>query len=107
TEEQRAPPAPQVPQAGRVAHGEFQDAITILACAMTNQINPGAQAPYAPTPVSRVQDFTRRNPLEFHKSKAEEDPQEFIDKVYKVLSVIGINSEEKEILAAYQLKGVA
>lgn len=47
------------------------------------------------------------NPPEFHGSKAEEDPQEFIDEVYKVLSIIGINLEEKEKLVAYQLKGVA
>ncbi|WMV25101.1 hypothetical protein MTR67_018486 [Solanum verrucosum] len=32
----------------------------------------------------RVRDFTRMYPLEFHGSKIEEDPQEFIDEVFKI-----------------------
>ncbi|MDV3190800.1 MAG: hypothetical protein Q8838_02735 [Candidatus Phytoplasma australasiaticum] len=47
------------------------------------------------------------NPPEFYGSKVDEDPQEFIDEVYKVLSIMGANSEEKAELAAYQLKRVA
>jgi len=37
----------------------------------------------------------------------EEDPQEFIDQVSKVLDFVGVTSVEKAELAAYQLKGVA
>ncbi|WMV24617.1 hypothetical protein MTR67_018002 [Solanum verrucosum] len=40
--------------------------------------------------VSRVRDSTRTNPLEFHGSKVEENPQEFIEEVYKVLMIMGI-----------------
>ncbi|MDV3186358.1 MAG: retrotransposon gag domain-containing protein [Candidatus Phytoplasma australasiaticum] len=47
------------------------------------------------------------NPLKFHGSKVDENPQEFIDEVYKVLSIIGVNSKEKMELVAYQLNGVA
>ena len=47
------------------------------------------------------------NPLEFHYSKVEEDPQEFIDEVHKILAIMGMRSEDKAELAAYQLKGVA
>ncbi|XP_049368652.1 uncharacterized protein LOC125833534 [Solanum verrucosum] len=36
-----------------------------------------------------------------------EDPQEFIDEVYKVLDIMGVTSVEKAELAAYQLKGVS
>jgi len=37
----------------------------------------------------------------------EEDPQRFIDEVYKVLAIIGVSSEEKAELATYQLKDVS
>ena len=47
------------------------------------------------------------NPPEFYGSKMEEDAQEFVDEVNKVLTVMGVTSEEKADLAAYQLKGVA
>ncbi|XP_049391403.1 uncharacterized protein LOC125855710 [Solanum stenotomum] len=47
------------------------------------------------------------NPPEFHGSKVEEDPQEFIDEVYKELVIMGVALVEKEELAVYQLKGVA
>ncbi|XP_049363339.1 glycine-rich cell wall structural protein 1-like [Solanum verrucosum] len=47
------------------------------------------------------------NPSEFHGSKVEKDPKEFVEEVYKVLDIMGVTSVEKEELAAYQLKGVA
>lgn len=56
---------------------------------------------------SRVRDFARMNPPEFHGSKVEEDPQRFIDEVYKVLAIMGVSSKEKAELATYQLKDVA
>ncbi|XP_049391539.1 uncharacterized protein LOC125855940 [Solanum stenotomum] len=56
---------------------------------------------------SRVRDFTRMNPPEFHGSKVVEDSQEFIDEVYKVLMIMGVTPVEKAELAAYQLKCVA
>ncbi|WMV25201.1 hypothetical protein MTR67_018586 [Solanum verrucosum] len=45
---------------------------------------------------SRVRDFTRMNPPEFHSSKVEEDPQEFIDDVYKVLMIMFFPLEMRE-----------
>ncbi|XP_049375518.1 uncharacterized protein LOC125840590 [Solanum verrucosum] len=44
---------------------------------------------------SRVRDFSRMNPPEFHGSKVEEDPHRFIDEVYKVLDIMGVSSGEK------------
>ena len=56
---------------------------------------------------SRVRDFLRMNPLIFIVSKVNEDPQEFLDGVYKVLSVIRVTSRDKEELASYQLRDVS
>lgn len=56
---------------------------------------------------SRVRDFSQMNPPEFYGSKVEENPQRFIDEVYKVFAIMGVYSEEKAELAAYQLKDVA
>ncbi|XP_055835162.1 uncharacterized protein LOC129903640 [Solanum dulcamara] len=48
--------------------------------------NQGVFAPpNAPTLASRVRDFAKINPPEFYGSKVEEDPQEFIDEVYKII----------------------
>ncbi|WMV13815.1 hypothetical protein MTR67_007200 [Solanum verrucosum] len=55
----------------------------------------------------RVRDFTRMNTLEFYKSKVDEDPKEFVDKVYKIVKIMGVSQVEKVELATYQLKGVA
>ena len=47
------------------------------------------------------------NPPTFFGSKVDEDPQGFIDEVFKVLDVMGVSSQEKVELAAYQLKDVS
>src|SRR5687767_5621690 len=47
------------------------------------------------------------NPPKYHGSKVEEDPQAFIDEIARVVTIMGVTSEEKAELAAYQLKGVA
>lgn len=52
-------------------------------------------------------DFIRMNPKKFHNSKVDEDPQELIDEVYKVLGVIGVSSKEKSELLTHQLKGIS
>ncbi|KAH0754464.1 hypothetical protein KY290_024734 [Solanum tuberosum] len=84
-----------------------RNALTLFAQAMANQANHGAQAPQAPTPASRVRDFVWMNPPEFYGSKLDEDPQEFIDEVHKILAIMGMRLEDKAELAVYQLKGVA
>ncbi|WMV30552.1 hypothetical protein MTR67_023937 [Solanum verrucosum] len=50
----------------------------------------------------RIRDFTRINHLEFHGLKVDEDPQEIVDEVYKIVKIMGVSPVE---LAAYQLKG--
>ena len=47
------------------------------------------------------------NPPMFFGSKLDEDPQYFLDEVYKILHSMGVTSIEKAELAAYQLKNVA
>ena len=45
--------------------------------------------------VSRLREFTRMNPRFYHGSKASEDPQEFVDKVHKILCAMGVDEEAK------------
>lgn len=47
---------------------------------------------------SRISDFARMNLSEFHDSKVDEDPQEFIDEVYKVVDIMGVSSKEKVVM---------
>ncbi|XP_049391777.1 uncharacterized protein LOC125856309 [Solanum stenotomum] len=56
---------------------------------------------------SRLRDFVRMNPPIFLGSEVGEDPQEFVDEVYKVVDAIEVTSLEKAKLSAYQFKDVA
>ena len=56
---------------------------------------------------SCLRDFTRVNPPTFYGSKVNEDPQEFLDEVYKIQYVMGVSLSEKVELASYELKDVA
>lgn len=47
------------------------------------------------------------NPPEFYGSRVEEDPQEFIDDIQKVMQIMGVSPIESADLAAYQFNGVA
>ena len=55
---------------------------------------------------SRLRNFSRINPPMFFGSKVSEDPQDFLDNVYKILYAMGVSSNEKANLAAYRLKDV-
>ena len=46
-------------------------------------------------------------PLTFHGTKVDEDPQSFIDEVFKVVDAMSEAPREKVELAAYELKEVA
>ncbi|WMV18676.1 hypothetical protein MTR67_012061 [Solanum verrucosum] len=72
---------------------------------MASQANSEVVVPVNPNmgkTTSRVRDFSRINPPKFHGSEVEEDPQEFIDEVYKVLMIIGVTPVEKRELAVIQ-----
>ena len=56
---------------------------------------------------SHLRDFTIMNPPTFYGSKVEEDPQEFIDKIYKILYDIGLNTSKEAELGTNQLNDVA
>ena len=47
------------------------------------------------------------NPQEFHCSKVEEYPQEFIDEIYKVLMIMGLIRVENVELITHQLNDAA
>ena len=51
--------------------------------------------PTASTTASRIRDFMRTNPLTFHGTKVDEDPQVFIDKIFKVVDDMGVKPIEK------------
>ena len=73
-------------------------ALAQMANAITMQAGPNMT-----TPASRIRDFTRMNPPVFYGSKVEEDPQEFIDQVLKVVTIMGVTSIKRAEFAAYQL----
>ena len=58
------------------------------------------------TMTSRLRGFVRMNPPIFLSFKMGEDPQEFLDGVYKVLIAMGVTSRVKAELASYQLRDI-
>ncbi|WMV29515.1 hypothetical protein MTR67_022900 [Solanum verrucosum] len=105
----------EVPQAlvnplvEQVTQAKFRAIFQVLGQAMTAKDNREVVAPVNPNMgrmATRIRNFTRMNLPEFHGSKVYEDPQEFIDDIYKIVGIIGLSTVEIE-LVAYQLKGVA
>ncbi|XP_055814499.1 uncharacterized protein LOC129884181 [Solanum dulcamara] len=64
----------------------------MLSQAVITQVSRGVDASQVvTTPASRVTDFMRMNPPEFHGSKVNEDFKEFIDELYKIVSIMGVS----------------
>ncbi|WMV25054.1 hypothetical protein MTR67_018439 [Solanum verrucosum] len=93
-----------------VTTAELRTTFQVLSQSMMVQENREVVALVSPnvgTMASSVRDFMRMNPRTFYGSKVEEDPQEFVNEVYKVLAIMGVTPVEKVELDAYQLKGIA
>lgn len=91
-----------------MSHTEFRAIFTMLARALANQANKKIVIPpQVPSLTTRVTNFIRMSPPEFHGPKMEEELVEFIDEAYRIVAIMGIPSEEKAELVAYQLHGVA
>ena len=105
-EEGQAPPHDNGPEIDEVPNEVPVVDVNAALAQMANVITMQAGRNVT-TPASRIRDFTRMNPPVFYGSKVEEDPQEFIDQVLKVVTTMGVTSVERAELAGYQLQGVA
>ncbi|XP_055801357.1 uncharacterized protein LOC129870557 [Solanum dulcamara] len=56
------------------------------------------------TEARRVHDFTCINPLEFYGSMVNEDPQEFVEGIYKIVDIMGIGLVEKSAKTSLLIK---
>lgn len=81
--------------------------VTSQVHAMTAKVNRdvGPQIPHhVNNMASRWRGFTRMQPLIFFRPKENEDPQDFLHKVYKFLYVMGVTSIENQSLGPIKTK---
>ena len=92
--EGQAPPHDNGPEIDEVPNEvpvvDVNAALAQMANAITMQAGQNVT-----TPASRSRDFTRMNPPELYGTRVEEDPQEFIDQVLKVVTIMGVTSVER------------
>ena len=93
-----------------INNGDIKGPLLVVAQSMTTHmtrdIRPRLNT-FETTMYSRLRDFVSMNPLIFLGSKVGEDPQDFLDAVYKVLSTVWVNFREKAELDSYQLREVS
>ena len=85
-----------------------QDQVIINHVAYQASLGLGPQPqPNVSIPTSRIQYFATMNPPTLHGTKVNENPEGFIDEVFKVVDFMDVTPRKKEELDAYQLKDVA
>ena len=88
-----------------LSNSDIRDVLLTLAEAMTSKENL-SMVPWMNvmeiTMSSKLRDYMRMNPPIFIGSKVGEDPQEFQDGVYKVLTAKRVTYRENTALASYQ-----
>ena len=76
-----------------------------MTCKENREVGPRVQQ-NASTMASRLREFTRMNPPMFFMSKVNEDNQDILTEVYKIIYSMGVSSNKKVDLSSYQLKDV-
>ena len=78
---------------GNACLEEFRTSVNSFAQALTTQSNREVVAKLVKEMCAYIiREFLRMKPLELSGSKVEQDPYEFIDKVYKTLAIMGLTS---------------
>ena len=104
-EVEKVPQGDQVPIVGegddipKLSNMDSREALFALARGVTTQVNLSMVSRENVVVIimnSRLREFVRMNPPIFLVSKVGEDPQEFIDEVYKIVHGIGITSRIKQ-----------
>ncbi|XP_070006116.1 uncharacterized protein [Nicotiana sylvestris] len=107
------PIPPPTPASGSgISNGDLRGAIQMLTQIVASQaqrsnVAPTSSSQQGDSTSSMVNRFLQLDPPMFTGANTEEDPQDFIDEMYKTLRVMRATDMEGVELAAYHLKGVA
>ena len=99
-------PQPADPLNENVSHAKFWAAFQ----ALDQDVTVNVQANLAPAPqqqggdsaATRIHDFMQMNPPKFYGSKSDEDPQLFLEEVWKITQVMHVSEERSVELAVYR-----
>ncbi|XP_070036414.1 uncharacterized protein [Nicotiana tomentosiformis] len=102
------PPAPIVPpsETGEQGMREAVQLLTRMVSIHERQLESGADARRDRIGSSTVREFLHLAPLLFTGSSSTEDPQDFIDHMYRVLRVMHASVTEAAELASFRLRDV-